>query len=75
MQSDLMMIPLKELCDIPIIYDPSHAAYRNFVPRYLKGAMKDGLIIESHPNPTESISDSTKPISLETLKEIVEDIK
>ena len=30
---DLMMIPaLKELCDIPIIYDPSHATgYSNFV--------------------------------------------
>ena len=35
----------------------------------------DGLIIESHPNPTESISDADQAISLETLKEIVKDIK
>ena len=77
---DLMMIPaLKELCDIPIIYDPSHATgYRNFVPSISRAAMAagaDGLIIESHPNPTESISDADQAISLETLKEIVEDIK
>ena len=77
---DLMMIPaLKELCDIPIIYDPSHATgYRNFVPAISKAAMAvgaDGLIIESHPNPTESISDADQAISLETLKGIINDIK
>lgn len=76
---DLMMIPaLKELCDIPIIYDPSHATgYRNFVPAISKAAMSagaDGLIIESHPNPAQSISDADQAISLETLKEIVESI-
>jgi 3-deoxy-7-phosphoheptulonate synthase len=76
---DLMMIPaLKELCDIPIIYDPSHATgYRNFVPAISKAAISagaDGLIIESHPNPTQSISDADQAISLETLKEIVESI-
>ena len=77
---DLMMIPaLKELCDIPIIYDPSHSTgYRNFVPAISKAAMAagaDGLIVESHPNPTESISDADQAISLETLKEIVDSIK
>ena len=38
---DLMMIPaLKELCDIPIIYDPSHSTgYRNFVPAISKAAI------------------------------------
>ena len=49
---------------IPIIYDPSHETLSH-------GNIK---ILESHPNPTESISDGTT-ISLETLKEIVEDIK
>ena len=77
---DLMMIPaLKELCDIPIIYDPSHATgYRNFVPAISRAAMAagaDGLIVESHPNPTESISDADQAISLETLKEIMDSIK
>ena len=77
---DLMMIPaLKELCDIPIIYDPSHATgYRNFVPAISKAAMAagaDGLIIESHPNPEKSISDADQAISLSTLMLLFDDIK
>jgi 3-deoxy-7-phosphoheptulonate synthase len=76
---DLMMIPaLKELCDIPIIYDPSHSTgYRNFVPAISKAAIAagaDGLIVESHPNPSESISDADQAITIETLKEILGDI-
>ena len=76
---DLMMIPaLKELCDIPIIYDPSHATgYRNFVPAISKAAMAagaDGLIIESHPNPKKSISDADQAITYETLEQIVKDV-
>ncbi len=74
---DIMMIPaLKELCDIPIIYDPSHSTgYRNFVPAISLAAMAagaDGLIIESHPNPPTSISDADQAITLETLTEIVD---
>ena len=46
---DLMMIPAKELCDIPVIYDPSHLdSYRNFVPAISKSAIAagaDGLIL------------------------------
>lgn len=77
---DLMMIPaLKELCDIPIIYDPSHSTgYRNFVPAISRAAIAagaDGLIVESHPNPPESISDADQAITLETLTEIVDSIK
>ena len=73
---DLMMIPaLKELCDIPIIYDPSHATgYRDFVLPISMAAISagaDGLIIESHPNPTESISDADQAISLKTLNDII----
>ena len=77
---DLMMIPaLKELCDIPIIYDPSHSTgYRNFVPAISRAAIAagaDGLIIESHPNPEKSISDADQAISLETLKEIMVSVR
>ncbi len=76
---DLMMIPaLKELCDIPIIYYPSHATgYRNFVPAISKATMAagaDGLIIESHPNPEKSISDADQAITYETLEQIVKDV-
>ena len=77
---DLMMIPaLKEFCDIPIIYDPSHSTgYRNFVKPISKAAIAagaDGLIIESHPEPEKSISDADQAVSIETLKEIMEEIK
>jgi len=33
------------------------------------------LIIESHPNPTESISDADQAISLDTLQSIVRNVK
>tara|TARA_A100001201_G_scaffold138649_1_gene129765 strand:+ start:135 stop:974 length:840 start_codon:yes stop_codon:yes gene_type:complete len=77
---DIMMIPaLKELCNIPIIYDPSHSTgYRNFVPAISKAAIAagaDGLAIESHPNPTNSISDADQAITWQTLKEIMESVE
>lgn len=72
---DLMMIPaLKEFTNIPIIYDPSHSTgYRNFVPPVSKAAIAigaDGLIIEAHPDPDNSISDPAQAITFETLTEI-----
>tara|TARA_R100000008_G_C3584777_1_gene171327 strand:+ start:1022 stop:1852 length:831 start_codon:yes stop_codon:yes gene_type:complete len=77
---DIMMIPaLKELCNIPIIYDPSHSTgYRNFVPAISRAAMAagaDGLALESHPDPDNSISDPDQAITIETLQEIMESIK
>jgi 3-deoxy-7-phosphoheptulonate synthase len=72
---DLMMIPaLQQFTNIPIIYDPSHSTgYRDFVVPISKGAMAvgaDGLIVECHPNPSESISDADQAISIDKLKEI-----
>jgi len=76
---DLMMIPaLKELCDIPVIYDPSHSTgYRNFVEPISKAAIAlgaDGLTIESHPYPEKSISDPDQAISLDILTSILKGI-
>lgn len=77
---DLMMIPaLRELTNIPIIYDPSHSTgYANFVAPICRAAIAagaDGLAIESHPNPRESISDADQAISLEQLQEILADVQ
>ncbi len=77
---DIMMIPaLKELCNIPVIYDPSHSTgYRNFVPAISKAAIAagaDGLIVESHPDPKHSISDADQAISFDNLKDILMTIK
>ena len=73
---DLMMIPaLKELTNIPIIYDPSHSTgYRNFVKPISKAALAagaDGLIIECHPEPDKSISDPAQAIDYNALNEIL----
>ena len=72
---DLMMIPaLKEITNIPIIYDPSHSTgYRNFVRPISRAAIaagSDGLIIEAHPDPNNSISDPDQAIDYKTLKQI-----
>ena len=75
---DLMMIlALKKFTNIPIIYDPSHACgNRDFVPGISKAAKSlgsDGLIIEAHPDPVNSISDPDQAINYETLKQIFND--
>jgi len=73
---DLMMIAaLKEVTNIPVIYDPSHSTgYRNFVVPVSRAALAigaDGLIVECHPDPTNSISDAAQAISIEQLMEII----
>jgi len=72
---DLMMIPaLKELTNIPVIYDPSHSkGYRNFVKPISSAALAagaDGLIVECHPDPDKSISDPAQAINYDALEEI-----
>ena len=75
---DLMMIlALKKFTNIPIIYDPSHACgNRDFVPGISRAAKSlgcEGLIIEAHPDPENSISDPDQAINYETLKQIFND--
>ncbi len=72
---DLMMIPaLKKFTNIPIIYDPSHATgLREFVVPVSKAALAigaDGLIVEVHPDPQNSVSDPDQAIGLSELNEI-----
>ena len=69
---DLMMIPaLKKFTNIPIIYDPSHSTgFREFVVPVSKAALAigaDGLIVEVHPDPANSISDADQAIGIEEL--------
>ncbi len=75
-QPDLMMIlAIKEISQIPVIYDPSHATgKRSFVSKISQGAIAcgaDGLIIEAHPNPPKSISDPDQAIGFDELSLIV----
>ena len=76
-QPDLMMIQaLKDLNkNIPIIYDPSHATgKRSFVKGIALASLvtgADGLIVEAHPDPANSISDPDQAISFSEFSEIV----
>jgi 3-deoxy-7-phosphoheptulonate synthase len=73
---DISMIPaVKTLSNLPIIIDPSHSTGRSEMVKSVcwaaMAAGADGLIIEAHYNPVESIVDSRQTINLEILEEIV----
>jgi 3-deoxy-7-phosphoheptulonate synthase len=73
---DLMMIPaLKEFTNIPIIYDPSHSTgYRKFVKPVSHAAAAmgaDGLVVEVHPDPDNSISDPAQAIDYNDLRDLI----
>lgn len=65
---------VKQKYRIPIIVDPSHGTgLRELVPSMSIAAIAagaDGLIIESHVSPDNSISDARQTISMESLKNI-----
>jgi 3-deoxy-7-phosphoheptulonate synthase len=73
---DVSAIPvLRERTPLPVIVDPSHAAGRaDWVPALALAAVAagaDGLLIESHPIPSESWSDAAQAITPATLEAIV----
>jgi 3-deoxy-7-phosphoheptulonate synthase len=64
---DLMAIPiLKELSELPVIVDPSHAAGRRelVLPLSLAAAAAgaDGVIVEVHPRPDEAVCDGPQSL-------------
>ncbi|TCO62836.1 3-deoxy-D-arabinoheptulosonate-7-phosphate synthase [Actinocrispum wychmicini] len=76
---DISAIPvMRSLCDLPIIVDPSHAAGRRewVAPLALAAvaAGADGLIIEAHPDPDESWTDSRQALHPHALKAIITSI-
>jgi len=73
---DLSCIPaVKQLCDLPIIADPSHAVgRRELVVPVAKGAISagaDGLLIEVHDNPEMALTDSAQSITFEQFEELM----
>lgn len=73
------VVALKQLTHLPIIVDPSHAAgKRELVPNLAKAAIAagaDGLIIECHPTPEESVSDARQALSLEAMVNLVDSLR
>lgn len=62
---------LKELTDLPVIIDPSHASGRRSLvePLTLAAAAAglDGAIVEVHPTPEEALSDAAQAIDCATF--------
>jgi 3-deoxy-7-phosphoheptulonate synthase len=74
---DLTAIPvLKELTDLPVIVDPSHAAGRRelVMPLSLAAAAvgADGIIVEVHPSPDEALCDGRQSLGTDALPAYVE---
>lgn len=73
------VVALKQITHLPVIVDPSHAAgKRELVPNLARAAIAagaDGLMIECHPIPEESVSDARQALSLENLADLVESLR
>lgn len=77
---DIQAIPaLKELTNFPIIADPSHASFwAPWVPSLAYASVAagvDGLIIETHPNPSKSKVDPLQPLNFNVFKKVFKNIK
>jgi 3-deoxy-7-phosphoheptulonate synthase len=69
---------VKSLCDIPVIFDPSHSSGRRDIVSAMAlagvAAGAKGLLIETHPDPEKSISDSEQALSFEDYKKLIEKV-
>lgn len=68
------VVALKQLTHLPVIVDPSHAAgKRELVADLARAAIAcgaDGLIIECHPEPEQSVSDARQALSLQDMVDL-----
>jgi 3-deoxy-7-phosphoheptulonate synthase len=66
---------IKQKYRLPIIVDPSHGTgLRELVPQMSIASLcagADGLMIESHVNPDNSVSDARQTISMDSLENII----
>lgn len=73
------VVALKQMTHLPVIVDPSHAAgKRELVPDLALAAIAcgaDGIMIECHPVPEESVSDARQALSLPDMCELVKRIQ
>lgn len=73
------VVALKQITHLPVIVDPSHAAgKRELIADLARGAIAcgaDGLIIECHPTPEQSVSDARQALALKDMVSLVHSIK
>jgi len=77
---DLAIVPvLKKLTHLPVVVDPSHGTGKHELvePMSYAGitAGADGLIIECHTEPENSVSDADQTINPETLSRIIKGVR
>lgn len=77
---DLQAIPyIHKNTDYKIVIDPSHASGLSYMVEPMSKAAiaagADGLLLEVHYNPEESLCDSKETIDLETFDKILDEIK
>ena len=69
----------KELSHLPVIVDPSHAAgRRDLIASLSKAAIAagaDGLLIETHPNPDEAVSDGPQSLTSEQFIQLAVELE
>lgn len=72
------VVALKQITHLPVLVDPSHATgKRELVAPLARAAIAagaDGLMIECHPDPDQSVSDARQTISLAAMVELVQDL-
>ncbi|MCF8020794.1 MAG: 3-deoxy-7-phosphoheptulonate synthase [Vallitaleaceae bacterium] len=77
---DISAVPLlKKLSHLPVIIDPSHAGgMRSLVAPLTKAAIAigaDGILIETHNNPAEALSDGAQSLDLTDFSKLMVEIK
>ena len=76
---DISAVPvIKSKSHLPIIIDPSHATgVRDYVKPLSLAAVAagaDGLMIETHPDPSRAWSDGPQSLTLEQFEALTKDI-
>ena len=72
------IVVLNEICRLPVIADPSHAAGRRpFVAGLARSAVAagaDGMIVEVHPHPEQAWSDGEQSLTFAEFDEMMADL-
>lgn len=77
---DISAIPvIREKSHLPVIVDPSHATgVRKYVAPLSKAAIAagaDGLMIETHPNPSRALSDGPQSLTFQQFDSLLEELR
>jgi 3-deoxy-7-phosphoheptulonate synthase len=77
---DISAVPvIKEKSHLPIIVDPSHATgVRGYVKPLAKCAIAvgaDGLMIETHPNPSIALSDGPQSLTFQQFNDLTRELR